>query len=197
MDEYAWLAWTPEHLSQRLQQLARPWCVVGGWALDLWHGQQTREHSDLEFTVRREDFPLFRQTLSELKFYTVKNGAFECLPEHVLPGDDIFQVWGFDTEANAWRVDVMLEAGSAQSWVYKRDTSIVYPRAEMVALSASGIPYLRPAATLLFKAKNTRPKDQGDFTRALPNLSGEDRQWLVDHLQRLHPQHEWIANLTH
>lgn len=190
-----WMAWTPDELSQHLKQVSRPWCVVGGWALDLWLGRQTREHGDLEFTVLRDDFPLFRRALQGLQFYTVRDGKFELLPADRVPGEEIFQVWGFDIAANSWRVDVMLESGTSDIWVYKRDTSLVYPRAEMVALSATGIPYLKPAAILLFKAKHTRPKDQTDFNQALPNLPFEDRQWLARHLALLHPNHEWTNRL--
>jgi len=34
-DQQAWQPWTPEQLAQRLKHVSRPWCVVGGWALDL------------------------------------------------------------------------------------------------------------------------------------------------------------------
>ncbi|MFJ2318722.1 nucleotidyltransferase domain-containing protein [Pseudomonas sp. NPDC087817] len=194
-DQQAWQAWTPEELSQRLRQVSRPWSVVGGWALDLWLGRQTRDHGDLEFTVLRDDFLLFRQALAPLQFYTVKDGTFAFLPTDRVPGEEIFQVWGFDAVANVWRVDVMLEFGTADTWVYKRDTSLVYPRAEMVAVSDAGVPYLKPAAILLFKAKHIRSKDQNDFNQSLPNLSCEDRHWLARHLALLHPDHEWTYRL--
>ncbi|MBK5529348.1 amino acid transporter [Pseudomonas sp. TH08] len=194
-DQQAWQPWTPDELAQRLKQISRPWSVVGGWALDLWLGRQTRDHGDLEFTVLRDDFLLFRQALSPLQFYTVRDGTFEFLSAERMPGEEIFQVWGFDVVANVWRVDVMLESGTSDIWVYKRDTSLVYPRAEMVVLSATGIPYLKPAAILLFKAKHTRPKDQADFSLALPNLPCEDRHWLARHLAQLHPDHEWTNRL--
>jgi hypothetical protein len=191
-DQEAWQAWTPDELAQRLKQVSKPWYVVGGWALDLWMGKQTRTHGDLEFTVLREDFPVFRQALADLDFYTVKDGTLVFLPADCSPGTDIFQVWCFDKVEAVWRVDVMLESGTAQTWVYKRDHAIFYPRDDMVALTEAGIPYLKPAAILLFKAKYTRPKDQGDFRVALPHLSVRDRQWLARHLVQLHPDHEWI-----
>jgi hypothetical protein len=194
-DQQAWLPWTPEQLSQRLRKVSRPWCVVGGWALDLWMGVQTRAHSDLEFTVLRNDFCCFRQALGDLDFYAVKDGSFEFLPEGGIPASDVFQVWGYNKAASAWRVDVMIEPGTPDTWVYKRAPAIFYPRSEMVARSPYGIAYLRPAATLLFKAKNTREKDRSDFNRALPLLSAEERQWLARHLTLLHPEHDWLRTL--
>jgi hypothetical protein len=65
----------------------------------------------------------------------------------------------------------------------------------MICQTNDGIPYLRPAAVLLFKAKYLRPKDIFDFDKALPKLTPRDRAWLCDALQRHHPNHEWIARL--
>ncbi|TDV49644.1 hypothetical protein EDF87_104290 [Pseudomonas helmanticensis] len=192
-DQEQWQPWTPDELARRLSAVNRPWCVVGGWALDLWHGRQTRAHSDLEFTVLRADFACFRQALSDLDFYAVKDGTFQFLSAICLPAADIFQVWGYDRAAQAWRVDVMIEPGTPDTWVYKRDLSITCPRAEMVLRSTAGIPHLRPAAVLLFKAKHTRSKDRSDFARALPDLSAQERVWLLRHLTRLHPEHEWLS----
>lgn len=31
------------------------WAVAGGWAIDLWLDEQTREHHDVEVAVRRDD----------------------------------------------------------------------------------------------------------------------------------------------
>jgi hypothetical protein len=51
----AWSPWHPRELAQRLEGMSKPWCIVGGWALDLWHGHETRAHEDIEFTVLRGD----------------------------------------------------------------------------------------------------------------------------------------------
>jgi hypothetical protein len=191
-DQEQWQPWSPDDLARRLSTVNRPWCVVGGWALDLWHGTQTRAHSDLEFTVLRGDFACFRKALGDLEFYAVKDGTFRLLCATCLPAEDVFQVWAYDRTAQAWRVEVMIEPGTTDNWVYKRDPSIVYPRAEMVLRSADGIPYLRPAAILLFKAKHTRGKDQIDFSHCLPDLPAVERVWLVRHLMLLHPDHDWL-----
>ena len=194
-DQEAWSPWTPTDLFKQLAHVERPWCIVGGWALDVWQGQQTRTHEDLEFTILREDFPVFREALGPLDFYAVKGGVFELLESNCEPAADIFQIWCFDTVAQAWRVDMMIEPGTPDRWVYKRDTSITGERSEMVCTNEAGIPYLRPAAILLFKAKHLRKKDQADFNLALPRLSPVERQWLMEHLAQVHPGHEWLARI--
>ena len=65
----------------------------------------------------------------------------------------------------------------------------------MVSRTAGGIPYLNPAAVLLFKAKHRRPKDEEDFAYAVPKLPAAERRWLRDCLERLHPEHEWAKAL--
>lgn len=190
-----WTPWHPNELAQRLVTVDRPWCIVGGWALDLWHGYQTRDHDDLEFTILRQDFGCFRRALAEVTFYTVADGRIEALPEDEEPLSDIAQIWGFDVPAACWRVDLMIEPGEPDIWVCKRCPAIRHPRAEMVAMTPDRIPYLRPAAVLLFKAKHRRAKDQADFERALPHLARAERLWLRDRLDRLHPGHDWAQAL--
>jgi hypothetical protein len=194
-DQDAWDPWSPAELSRRLGCVSRPWCVVGGWAIDLWHGSKTREHGDLEFTVLREDLGVFRRELKDMEFYTVNDGVLELLAVDQEPATEIFQIWCFDRPADRWRVDMMIEPGTDESWVYKRDQQIKRPRTEMVALTADGIPYLNPSAVLLFKAKHRRPKDEEDFTRAALKMPAAERRWLRDCLDRLHPEHEWAKVL--
>lgn len=194
-DDDAWSAWHPDELGRRLRGVRRPWCIVGGWALDLWHGQETRAHEDLEFTVLREDLATFRAALEGMEFFTAGDGIVAPLTNDREPPADIFQIWALDRATRRWRVDMMIEPGTPTEWVYKRDARIRRPRAEMVAVTADGLPYLKPAAVLLFKAKHRRDKDEADFARALPGLTADERDWLRDSLAPLHPGHDWIATL--
>lgn len=194
-DENSWDSWSPAELSRRLSRVSRPWCVVGGWALDLWHGKKTREHEDIEFTILREDLPLFRRELRDMEFYTVSDGVLERLAADRQPEAGISQIWCFDRPADRWRADMMIEPGTDERWAYKRDPQLTRPRSEMVALTAGGIPYLSPSAVLLFKAKRRRPKDEEDFARAMPGLLPAERLWLRECLERLHPNHPWADML--
>lgn len=244
-DQEAWNAWHPREVAARLAGIDHPWCVVGGWALDLWHGYETRAHHDLEFTLLRGDFDLFRKRLScadvpliplpgpsprhdgekgfaapaalpifpsprmrgegrvrgerasdiDFAFYTVKDGNFEFLPDGMDPDPSIAQIWCRDIAADCWRVDMMIEPGTPDTWICKRDPAIARPRAEAVLHSPEGIPYLAPAAILLLKAKHGRPKDEADFEMALPKLDAGERAWLRVGLARLHPGHGWIDRL--
>ncbi len=195
-DQKAWMAWHPRALARHLQGVRQPWCVVGGWALDLWLGHETRAHEDLEFTVLREDLPVFRQRLGhELDFFSAHNGALTALAVDESPPDHVTQIWCWDRAAQQWRVDLMLEAGTPCTWVYKRSSDIVRPRSQAVWHSTDGIPHLNPGVMLLFKAKHLRDKDWQDFEAALPRLPKCERTWLAQQLAHLHPGHAWLGRL--
>lgn len=194
-DHDAWSAWHPLELASRLAAVSKPWCIVGGWALDLWHGRQMRDHDDLEFTVLREDVGIFRQALQGLDFYTAGSGVVTLLPSDAELPADIVQIWCLGRIERRWRVDMMIEPGTPQTWICKRDPHIFGPRHEFVRSTPDGIPYLAPVAILLFKAKYRRVKDEADFGNALPKLTVSERAWLKASLEVVHTGHCWISAL--
>jgi hypothetical protein len=105
------------------------------------------------------------------------------------------QFWGLDRAKGTWAFDLMIEPGDPSTWGYKRDPSFTAPRSVMIHRTRDGIPYLRAAAILLFKAKHRRPKDELDFDQALPKLNDTDRRWLDAGLRRFHPGHPWTDRL--
>jgi len=99
-----------------------------------------------------------------------------------------------DAVEGAWRLDVMLEPGDAETWVFRRHPAVRSPRPRLVGVR-DGVPYLRPEAVLLYKAKLLRDKDEADFSACLPGLEPESRRWLADALRVVHPDHAWIARV--
>lgn len=191
----AWNAWSPDELLARLGLSPPSWYVVGGWALDLWHGRQTRAHEDLEFAVLADHVDLCREQLCDLEFFAVRDGRFAHVSSKAELPSDVWQLWGADMVAGRWRADMMLERGTSEAWVYKRDPSLRLPRAAAIRETAGGIRYLAPALVLLFKAKHRREKDERDFRAALPDLAAREKADLCQWLQVLHPGHAWIAPL--
>lgn len=196
LDENAWDSWSPHELGRRLREAILPWYVAGGWALDLWHDKQTREHEDLEFVVIRNDVDHFRNILNDLDFFTVKDGAIEYLPPSVHLPNDVWQLWGGDMRQGCWRVDLMIEQGTPDRWVYKHDRTINMPRSDAVRVSKAGIPYLAPVIVMIFKARHCRNKDRFDFETCLPGFSADERRQLIGWMSELHPDHQWIADLA-
>jgi hypothetical protein len=195
LPETAWDPWSPEDLALRLGRGKADWYVVGGWALDLWHGRRTRDHGDLEFACLPEQIESHRATLSELEFFVTRAGVLTHLPSASSAPADVWQLWGADLRAGQWRVDMMVEQGTPDHWVYKRDPSLRLPRTLAIRKNEDGIPYLSPSLVLLFKAKHIRHKDQHDFDSALPRLDIHERSQLRYWLEMLHPEHDWLRIL--
>jgi hypothetical protein len=186
----------------RLEAVVTPWCVVGGWALDLWAGRQSRPHEDLEIAVPEGGFPEIRERLSDCTLFVPENGKLRPLgnsPEQLRLSH---QTWV--CQAGRWRLDVMREphvpsdtGAEGDLWVCRRDQTLRLPYTEVVHRSAEGVPFLRPELVLLFKAKARRAKDVADFNRAVPRLSGTERRLLADLVVRVHGQeHPWVAELA-
>lgn len=191
----AWRAWRPEEALVHLAGVGIDWCVVGGWAIDLWLGRETRTHEDLEIAILRDDFASIRKHLGAFDLHSVGDGEVRRLAPHEMPAADKHQNWVLDSAANAWRMDIMMEPGDAHTWVFRRDPSIRAPRKQMIG-TRDGVRFLKPEGALLYKAKAARPKDEADFAVCLPHLEAAARAWLGDALARAHPHHPWIAALA-
>lgn len=191
----AWEPWCPKYLFARLGGADGDWYVVGGWALDLWHGRETRPHEDLEFSVPARLSGHYRRHLSDLEFFTAKDGRLDHLSSEQQLPEDIWQQWGADMEAGRWRIDMMVDRGPPDLWIYKRDPSLSMPRVEAIRSTVCGIRYLAPHLVLLFKAKHAREKDQQDFCNALAYLRAHEKSELSQWLEIFHPGHTWIQEL--
>jgi hypothetical protein len=194
-DIEAWSPWYPNEVMRQLAGVQAPWCVAGGWALDLWLGKQTRLHHDLEIAVLRPDFAAFRTSLNRHAFFVAADDKVSVLPSDASPGNQHNQVWVLDEPTMVWRLGIFLEPGDAETWVFRRDETIRCPRRQMIAATTEGVPYLRPEGVLLYKAKATRPKDEDDFKVCAPLMGFAARFWLKNALARLYPSHRWIDEL--
>lgn len=192
-DDPPWAAWHPTQVADRLAGVRAPWCVAAGWALDLFRGEQTRAHSDLEIAVPAGGFAEVRAALADLDFHVVGSGRRWPLDSDAF--DVHHQTWAFDPTTGVYCLDVFRDPHDGDIWVCKRDASIRLPYAQMVHRAADGTPYQSPEVVLLFKAKHSRPKDHADFTATLPLLDPAQREWLEQALRQVHPGHEWLDAL--
>jgi hypothetical protein len=191
----AWDPWRPEEAAAHLLGVGVPWCVVAGWAIDLYLGRETRSHHDLEISIPRSGFAAVRGRLSGFALHTVGDGEVRALPAGELPPAEKHQNWVLDPRADAWRMDIMLEPGDAETWVFRRDERIREPRTSMIGFR-DGVPFLVPQGVLLYKAKAVREKDEADLRAVLPHLDARARRWLRHALARVHPGHARITVLA-
>jgi len=160
----------------------------------MFRGEVTRAHEDIEIAVPSRTFPVICQALSELDFVVV--GAGQSWPLDSPAYDVMHQTWGRDRSTGLYRLDVLREPHVGATWIYRRDPRIRRPYSTVIRRSVEGIPFMTPEIVLLFKAKHMREKDQQDFVATLPLLGASARAWLVNALQRIHPRHPWLAELS-
>jgi hypothetical protein len=192
-DDPPWDAWSPAEVARRLAGVTVPWCVAAGWAVDLFRGETTREHGDVEIAIPAAGFAEIRDALPELEWEAAGSGR-------LFPADHpafglTHQTWGRSKDSGIYRLDVFREPHENGTWICRRDQSITRPYDTLIARTDDGIPYLVPEVALLFKAKGARPKDLHDFLGALPLLPAPSRDWLAGTLRRVHPGHAWLAML--
>ncbi|GAB3838070.1 hypothetical protein GCM10029963_03740 [Micromonospora andamanensis] len=186
--------WTPHEVARRLAGIDVPWYVAAGWALDLFRGEQTRAHHDIEIGVPAERFPTIRERLAEFTFDAVGAGRiWAAATSQVLSATH--QTWLREPATGCYLLDVMREPHDGEMWICRRDATIRRPYPEIIRHNPDGIPYLIPELVLLFKAKHVRPKDQSDFDGTLPLLTGVQRETLTRLLRQVHPGHAWLTAL--
>ncbi|MEV7775915.1 hypothetical protein [Kitasatospora sp. NPDC086791] len=188
-------AWRPEQVVERLGGVRAPWCIAAGWALDLFRGEQSRPHGDLEVAVPAAGFPEVRNRFPGYAFDAVGSGrVWPAARAEALAATH--QTWLRDPASGQFLLDVFREPHEGGTWICRRNESLRLSYDSIIERTADGIPYLMPELVLLFKAKAARPKDQADFDGALPLLSRARRNVLSGWLERVHPGHPWLAELA-
>lgn len=178
----------------------RPWYVAGGWGIDLFLGQVTRTHDDVEITILREDQGVLRAQLAgwHLSYIDDRQATATWTPWEtdtwLEPPD--FQIGARRLDSELAVLDVFLNDVSGGQLHFRRDPAITLPIEWMGGRSAvDGIPYVAPEMLLLYKAKYHRPKDELDFDAAAPHLTPAQRSWLREALLADRPADPWLAAL--
>lgn len=197
-DDFHWSPWTPDEVATLLAGVTTRWYVVAGWAIDLFLGEETRPHEDIEIGVPTGGFAEIRRTLGDYQVFVIgseEEGPGMRWPLESSAFDDHFQTWFIDPFTGDYRLDVFRDPHEGDTWLCRRNHTIQRPYDELVRYSAGGVPYMTPEVALLFKAKHTRKKDQADFRSVRPYLDDDQVQWLRTNLALLHPGHQWLDDL--
>ncbi|MCP3029278.1 nucleotidyltransferase domain-containing protein [Halobacillus sp. A5] len=170
------------------------WFVAGGWAVDLHIGEETREHEDIEVAVFREELPELSDWLNGWTTYIVDHSRLvegkvdKSLDEH------IHEIHAHREET---KLEVLLNEKSRDRFKFRRDPEVTFPLNRMNLRSEHGVPYLNPEIVLLYKAKNTKEKDEQDFQSVFPFLNEQQKEWLKQALIIHQPEHPWLEKLLY
>lgn len=164
-----------------------PWCVAGGWALDLFLGRVTRAHSDVEVAIFRQDQARLHSQFVNWTFHKVADGQrkiwsasdFLMLPVH--------EIHARSADDPPHTIEFLLNERDDACWIFRRNISIHLPLEHAIVRVSAGLPVLCPAIVLLFKAKAPRPRDEADFQATIHEMDRARRAWLHSVLQVRHP----------
>lgn len=183
-----------------LAEFDRTWAVCGGWAIDLFLDRKTREHKDLDITVKRADQLHMQAFLLEHDWHLQKvskgmliewqTGEYLELPIH--------NVWCNHPDFPLNYLEVLFSEVSETHYKFRRNPQIQCPLEQAFLTSLSGVPILAPEIVLLFKGKysDEKPDYQQDFELTLPLLSDAQCTWLKQALQTEYGAHSWIDRLN-
>ncbi|HYW24933.1 MAG TPA: hypothetical protein VE953_12265 [Terriglobales bacterium] len=173
------------------------WLVVGGWAVDLFIGQLTREHDDVDVGLARQDQVAARRLLPGWQYEkVVPRGtklAREPWPEEEWLDLPVHEIHAHSPAGR--HVEFLLLERRRDEWVYRRDPRVTLAWDLLSFESRLGVAVLAPEVVLLFKATGRRARDQADFEALMPRLADHQRAWLREAIEVAHPGHRWLRDL--
>lgn len=169
-----------------------PWCVAGGWAIDLYLGVITRPHKDVDFAVFRADQRAIHAHFKGWQIRKVVVGQLQEWPPDEWLEPPIHAVHGQSHERS---VELLLNDYKEEQWVFRRNNKVTRPLKDVICVGLDGIPILAPPIVLLYKANDPRPEDEHDFEPIRNALEIDDQRWLRDAIECVHPGHLWLGKL--
>ena len=190
-----WRPVRPAEVLDWMTPLSAPWWIAGGWALDLFLGQVTRPHGDIDVGIFRRDAPSVCATLSDWELFEAQAGSLKRLERRTMPRKAVNSLWCRRRGERVWTFELMLDEGGGDTWKFRRNHEIERSFANAIHQNSEGIPYLAPEIQLLYKSKEVRPNDQIDFQRVVGRLDKDARAWLRTSIARMYPSHAWLSDL--
>jgi hypothetical protein len=183
----------------------RPWFVAGGWAVDLYLGQKSREHEDVDVAIFRPDQAAMQEYLAGWRLQQVKQRELE----EWAPGEwlalPVHEIHARRDAGDPGELEVLLNERDGDTWRFRKNPDITRPIEKVALRTAWGVPFLSPEVALLYKASHVvagghmpaaEDKNAGDFERAVPHLEPERREWLKRAIESCYPGHPWLARLS-
>ncbi|HEY2552614.1 MAG TPA: amino acid transporter [Streptosporangiaceae bacterium] len=195
-----WGPWEPlslDRVATIFSAAGVPWWIAGGYAIELAVGRPFREHEDIDVLLLRPDQLAVQDVLPSWQWHAADPPGVlrpwqrgELLPAHV------HDIWCRPGPAEPWQVQVMLDEADGARWVSRHSAALRRSASQIGAVSADGVPYLRPEIQLFYKAHKRRPKDELDFTAVIGVLDDDQRRWLSAAISLAYGPHPWLERIA-
>ena len=168
----------------------KPWCIAGGWGLDLWLGKPTRMHSGVVFSVLRDHQIELRDYLHDWSFkvhaMTGKLVPWTDRQLLMLPVNELYI-----EHKSGQRLHVLFNESDGIDWHYSYNYRITLNMSKWITKGNGQLPVIAPEISLLYKSKTMQPQDQLDFNSIIPHLDEDTRNWLRGAILQTTPNHPW------
>jgi len=144
----------------------RPWCIAGGWAIDLFLGHVTREHDDIDIAILRKDQRELQIHFAGWAFEKVVDARRLRWADGEWLDPPVHEIHAI-LETGA-RIEFLLNESSSAMWRFRRNPAITRRLDRIGMKTSAGVPFLVPEIVLLFKAKASVAKDARDSISSRP-----------------------------
>ena len=198
------------------------WALCGGWAVDAWLGEVSRDHLDVDVCVFEDDQLAVHRHLLARGWHLIAHdeavgggvrdpwdGHRLVLPAHIHGARDLDALHTWVPSGNprpgGVYLDVQVNRRSGEDWVLGGEALVTLPSRDSYRLSPWDVPTVVPEVLLFYKATDSidlatmasrNPKDAADFRALAPRLGPAERAWLRDAITAIHPAHAWLPRLS-
>lgn len=194
--------WNPLSLEEIhslfIEQMFQIW-ISGGWAIDLFLGQQTRVHEDLDISIDRNSQLLLQQALYgwDLRVSDPPgSGTLRPWGLGEILNSPVYNIWCRKNMELPWNLEVMLCDFQNDQWVYRRNKNIRGPLKEFGWKQDNGLGVIAPEIQLLYKSRSPRDKDNQDLENCLQKFSVSQKEKLKTWIQiDSGKDHPWLLKI--
>jgi len=187
-----WIPTDVDGVGVMLDEAPVRWWLSGGVALDRWLGRGIRTRRNIDVSVSAGDLSALVDALPPgITAWAPSEVEEHVVPLAEMPADgDPQPVLLRDESRGSWLLQVNVEDGSPQAWVYKRDPRLTLPW-ERAVVEIDGVPTGAPEVQLVWKALRPRPEDTVDKDAVIEALGEGARAWYERAILSIHPHSTW------
>ena len=185
----------PQKITALMQNFQSDWYIAGGWAIDLYLGEISRPHEDIEIAIFRRNQIALQNYLKDWLLRKVENSVSTVWRRNEFLELPVHEIHCFRETCEPQSFEVLLNERNEDKWIYRRNQRVVKSLADIYLTTDSGIRFLCPEIVLLYKSKNPRTKDHQDFESVVEHLDVESKKWLANALAICDLKHDWLQKL--